>query len=128
MIFKTIQPPSQFSGAPSGTSVLQHDIKPSVCDAGKYAVAFVKDQNRVDYFEVPNHKENGVWVNGLDEKSSVSDCLALYDDLEQAIESLQTKGLGFINQGFSKGRIYETIYHENDGSLELKLIEEFTKH
>ena len=97
MIFKTIQPPSQFGGAPIGTSVLQYDIKPTMADAGKYAVAFVKDQNRVDYFEVPNHKENGVWVNGLDDKSSVSECLALYDDKDQAIDSLQTKGQGFIN-------------------------------
>ncbi|MEW6991593.1 hypothetical protein AADZ91_13000 [Colwelliaceae bacterium 6441] len=68
-----------------------------------------------------------VWVNGLDDKSSVNECLALYDDKEQAIESLQTKGHGFINQGYSTGRIYGTVYHDHDGSLELKLVEEFTK-
>ena len=127
MIFKTIQPPSRFGGAPSATSILQYDLKPSIADAGKFAVAFVKDQNRVDYFEVPNHKANGIWVNGLDEKASVSECLALYIDKEQAIDSLQTKGLGFIDQGYSTGRIYKTIYHDSDGSLELKLVEEFTK-
>lgn len=127
MIFKTIQPPSQFGGAPSATSVLQYDIKPSIDATGKYAVAFVKEQNEIDYFEVPNNKENGIWINGLDDKASASECLALYDDKEQAINSLQIKGHGFKKQGFYKGRIYETVYHENDSSLELKLIDEFTE-
>lgn len=43
MIFKNIQPPSQFAGAPSGISILQYDLKPSIADAGKFAVAFVKE-------------------------------------------------------------------------------------
>lgn len=127
MIFKTIKPPEQFGGAPSATSVLQYDIKTSAIDAGKYAVAFVKDRNRVDYFEVPDHKVSGIWINGLDGKRTAHECLALYENKESAIDSLQTKGFGFVKRGYSVGRIYITIFHEKDGSLELKLVEEFIR-
>lgn len=87
-------------------------------DADKFVAAVIKDSNGVSYFVVPEVDINGVWCKGLDGKAKVSDCIALFDTKTEALSTLGKVGTRFINDGFSCGATFKTIYHAN-GDLQL---------
>lgn len=109
------------------TNLVQMNIAAKAEDAGKYAVSFVRDSNGGNYFVVPEVDVNGIWTNGLDGKEKVADCLQLFDNQQLATECLQSVGHGFVNQGYSSARVFRTVFHEQDQSLELCFVKQFSK-
>jgi hypothetical protein len=114
-------------GAYKTTNMLQRSIEVKPENAGKYVVSFVRDSNRVNYFVVPDVDVNGIWVNGLDGKEKVTDCLQLFESQQLATDCLQSLGNGFMGNGYSTARVFKTIFNEQDQSLELCCVEEFCK-
>ena len=115
------------SGPYKTTNILQRQIEVTDEHNGKYVVSFVRDSNRVNYFVVPDVGANGIWVNGLDGKENVADCIQLFESHQAATDCLQSIGNGFVNIGYSSARVFKTVFHEQDQSLELCFVEEFCK-
>jgi len=124
------KPPHEvrWTNQPTIVNALQYDVKVIASDTDKFAAAFVLDENEVNYFVVPNtNVDRCIWINGLDGKEYVSECVQLFDSKDLAIECIQSIGNGFVNRGYSKARVFKTVYHPGQESLELRLVEELHK-
>jgi hypothetical protein len=122
VIYREIIPPTRFSSAPPGYVVMQSEIRVSVDDAEKYAVAIYPQENSPTwYFLTPNGE---VWVNGLDDKSATRECICLFDTLDEAHAMLDSTLARWPRS--PKGGIFKTTLDE-DGGLVLCLLENLDK-
>ena len=122
MLFVSLTPPKQFSDVPKGTRVLQRTIEIKPEHSNKFVVAYVDSRSDIEYFEAPNIKD-GAWANGLDDKELVCECIGLHDSHKAALNSIKANTHLFST--CNKTKVYKTVFHKSNDSLELVFDREY---
>lgn len=84
-LYYIVQPTDTKFSYPPCVGIIQPIIRYRKQDIGKYVISIV---NYTEFFLTP---DSSVWCNGLDGKTNLSDCIALFNNEVAALDAIRNK-------------------------------------